>query len=150
MRSTTQRALPDKGPERISGDRRRDRRYEIVLDTQWKLIRRRKVLDGGSGRTVDVSSGGVLIETGRPLPVGLNLEVSIAWPVLLHNAAPLQLVVAGRIVRSQGNLVAIRTVQHEFRTAGASGKQGAALPPEARTPLAFVNKTRQAVSPRPN
>ena len=44
------------------------------------------------------------------------MELSISWPVLLHNVAPLQLVVCGRIVRSDGKRTAIRMVQHEFRT----------------------------------
>jgi hypothetical protein len=54
------------------------------------------------------------------LPVGLNVELSISWPALLHNVAPMQLVVSGRIVRVNGTLAAIHVVQHEFRTAGIS------------------------------
>ena len=102
--------------EKIGGERRSDRRYDITLSVRWKLIRRRRVLDSGTGKTVDVSSGGLLIETDRELPSGLNIELSIAWPVLLHNVAPLQLVVAGRVVRSKGQRVGVRMVQHEFRT----------------------------------
>jgi len=102
--------------EGIAGERRGDRRYEIQLETRWKLIRRRRVLDSGVGRTVDLSSGGVLFDCGRALPAGLNAELAIAWPVLLHNVAPLQLIVSGRIVRSAGNRNAIRIAQHEFRT----------------------------------
>ncbi len=106
--------------EHISGDRRENRRYELVLELKWKLVRRRKVLESGSGRTLDLSSGGVLFEAGRPLPVGLQVEMSIAWPALLHNVAPMQLVVSGRVVRTDGARAAIQMVQHEFRTAGAS------------------------------
>jgi hypothetical protein len=104
----------------ISGERRQDRRYELRLDLKWKLIRRRRVLDSGTGASVDVSSGGVLFDAGRHLPEGLNVELSISWPVLLHNVAPLRLVVMGRIRRSNGRLAAIQTVQHQFRTAGAT------------------------------
>jgi hypothetical protein len=103
--------------ESISGDRRGDRRYQIQLDLSWSLIHRRKVQDTGCGRTLDLSSKGVLFEADRPLPVGLNVELSIAWPVLLHNVAPLQLVVSGRMVRCDGPLTALRITQHEFRTA---------------------------------
>jgi hypothetical protein len=100
----------------IGGDRRGDRRYDIHLDLRWKLIRRRRLLANGVGHTLDMSSGGILFDAGRPLPVGLNVELSISWPVLLHNVAPLQLVVAGRIVRSDATRAAIQSVQHEFRT----------------------------------
>ncbi len=104
--------------EAINGDRREDRRYRIHLDLRWKLIRRRRVLDTGTGQTIDLSSGGILFDPGRQLPVGLNVELSIAWPVLLRNEAPMQLIVSGRIVRASQNRVAVAMVQHEFRTTG--------------------------------
>lgn len=102
--------------ESIAGDRRSDRRYRIQLDLRWKLIHRRKVQETGSGQTIDLSSGGVLFESPKALPVGLNVELSIAWPVLLHNTAAMQLVILGRIVRSEGTRVGLRITQHEFRT----------------------------------
>ena len=116
-----ERHTPD--GDSIAGDRRQDRRYQLQLELKWKLIRRRRVLDTGVGHTIDVSSGGILFDAGRKLPEGLNVELSLTWPVLLHNVAPMQLVVAGRIKRSNGRLVAIQTVQHEFRTAGGSTEQ---------------------------
>ena len=118
----------------IAGDRRGDRRYEIRLEARWKLVRRRRVLESGSGRTLDFSSGGVLFDPGRRLPVGLNVELSVSWPVLLHNVAPLQLVVYGRIVRADGNRAAIRMVQHEFRTMGVPADQRDVLVTATRSP----------------
>ena len=112
----------------IAGERRQDRRYQLGLELRWRLIRRRKVRDSGIGRTIDVSSGGILFDAHRQLPVGLNMEVSISWPVLLHNVAPLQLVVTGRIVRVNGNQVAIRMNQHEFRTTGLPADSRPLLP----------------------
>ena|ERR1019366_4191080 len=106
--------------ERIGGDRRCDRRYPILLSLRWKLIRRKRVLDEGTGSTVDLSSGGIQFESNRPLPEGLNVELAISWPVLLHNHAPMLLVVQGRIVRSRDGRTAVRMSQHEFRTAGLS------------------------------
>jgi PilZ domain len=104
--------------EGIAGERRHNRRYEMQLDLRWKLIRRRRVLETGIGHTIDLSSNGIHIETDRPLPAGLNVELSIAWPAMLHNKAPLQLVVTGKVVRSEGLRAAIQKFQHEFRTAG--------------------------------
>jgi len=117
-----------KEADRIAGDRRRDRRYSLQLDVRWKLIRRKRVLDTGTGRTIDVSSGGLYLETERPLHPGLNVELSIAWPVMLHDVAPLQLVVFGKVLRVNGNRCAVRMNQHEFRTA--------AIPNDQRPPLA--------------
>jgi hypothetical protein len=128
MDSTVFLREPAAQRDAIGGDRRQDRRYHLQLELKWKLIRRRRVLDTGTGQTVDVSSGGILFDAGRHLPEGLNVELSIAWPVLLHNVAPMQLVAAGKIVRGDGRRVAIQTMQHEFRTVG--------IPSEHRNVLA--------------
>jgi len=129
-------AWPDQTQEsdRIGGERRYDRRYRIDLEVRWKLIRRRKVRDTGAGRTIDLSSGGILFDATRQLPVGMNVELSISWPVLLHNVAPLQLVVTGRIIRSNGSKTAIHMNQHEFRTAGIPAEHRDALAAASRTP----------------
>jgi len=71
-----------------------------------------------------------MFDAGRPLPAGLDVELSIAWPVLLNDKSPMQLVVSGRIVRCIGNHVAFRMVQHEFRTV--------AVPHDARRGLTAV------------
>jgi hypothetical protein len=120
--------------EGIAGDRRLDRRYDLKLELRWKLIRRRRLLDSGTGASVDLSSGGILFDAGRPLPLGLNIELSITWPVLLRNTAPLQLVVSGRIVRSAGTRAAIQMVQHEFRTIAQPAEHRAIASAHTRTP----------------
>jgi hypothetical protein len=125
-------------PESIAGERRSDRRYGLQLELRWRLIRRRRVLDTGMGRTLDLSSGGILFDPGRRMPEGLNVELSISWPVLLHDVAPLQLVVSGRIVRSRGNQTAVRMVQHEFRTVGIPADHRGVLAAAARTPSALL------------
>jgi hypothetical protein len=104
----------------IGGDRRVERRYELELEIHWKLLHRRRVLDSGTGRTRDLSSHGVLFETGRALPLGSHIEASVCWPARLHGVAQLKLLAAGRVVRSEMGVTAIRMVQHEFRTAGGA------------------------------
>ena len=104
----------------ISGNRRAARRYDISLHLKWKLVRRRKILDSGEGRTLDISSSGMLLETGKSLPVGSQVELSISWPVLLHDSSPLQLSVRGQIARSEDGRTAIRVGRHEFRTVAAA------------------------------
>ena len=126
--------------DNIGGDRRFDRRYRIDLELRWKLVRRRKTRDAGSGRTIDLSSGGVLFDATRPLPVGMNVELSISWPVLLHNVAPMQLVISGRVVRSMGSHAAVHMTQHEFRTVGVPAEHRDALAVAARTPV-LLSKT---------
>jgi hypothetical protein len=134
MDSTESWVIPAPKSDTINGDRRQNHRYHLQLELRWKLIRRRRVLGTGTGYTIDVSSGGVLFDAGRHLPEGLNAELSIVWPVLLHNVAPLQLVAAGKIVRGIGNRIAIQTVQHEFRTLGA--------PDESHKPTAASTRAK--------
>ena len=126
-------------PDAIGGDRREDRRYGLQLEVKWKLIRRRRVLDTGAGKTVDLSSGGVLFDCGRVLPEGLNAELSVAWPVLLHNSAPLQLVISGKIVRARGNQVALRATQFEFRTVGTSSEYRNSMSATGRNPTLLTS-----------
>ena len=138
MDSTVVRETPVDGSDTIGGERRKDRRYHLQLELKWKLIRRRRILDTGTGRTMDVSSGGVRFDAGRHLPEGLNVELSISWPVLLRNLAPMQLVAIGKIVRCDGRQVAMQTVQHEFRTAGIASEHALQLetaPRDASSPF---------------
>jgi len=116
--------------ESIGGERRRDKRYGMQLQLRWKLVRRRRLIDTGTGCTVNMSSGGIRFEAGRDMPAGLNVELAIAWPILLLNVAPMQLFITGRILRSGNGWAAIRTVTHEFRTFSAGG----ALTDGLRTP----------------
>jgi hypothetical protein len=135
-----------KTTERIAGDRRSDKRYSMMLDLRWKLIHRRRVVDSGEGRTLDVSGGGVRFESGRPLPEGLNVELAISWPMLLRGIAPMQLVVQGRILRSHGGQIAIRMIQHEFRTVGVPAKVLSAPSKAARPHAPFLAAVNRPVS----
>ena len=108
----------------VAPQRRRDRRYALQMELRWSLVRRRRVIETGIGYTLDLSSSGILLDVGRHLPEGLNLELSVAWPVLHQDLSPLRLSVLGRIVRSDGRLAAIQMVQRELRTADAD-QQGA-------------------------
>jgi hypothetical protein len=121
--------------ESIGGERRHDKRYGMQLQLRWQLVRRRRVVDTGTGCTVNMSSGGLRFEAGREMPSGMNVELAIAWPVLLLNVAPMQLVITGRILRSGDGWAAIRTVTHEFRTFSASAAANNAI----RTPSSLLH-----------
>jgi hypothetical protein len=99
-------------------DKRTHQRYPIALDLEYKLIHRGQVQRLGSGRTVNISSGGVLIEVGDLMPPGRIIELVMNWPFLLEGVCPLKLIVHGRVVRIDGRGVAVKARHHEFRTAG--------------------------------
>ena len=101
-------------------DQRANGRYPIALDVQYKLLRGDRVVSVGCGKTLNISSGGVLFETDQLLPPSGVVEVSIQWPFLLREVCSLKLVMRGRIVRRDyhSKATAVKTESHEFRTAG--------------------------------
>ncbi len=101
-------------------DQRANGRYPIALEVQYKLLRGDRVLRMGCGKTLNISSGGVLFETDELLPPTGLVEVAIQWPFLLRKVCSLKLVMRGRIVRRDyhSKATAVRAQSHEFRTAG--------------------------------
>jgi hypothetical protein len=71
------------------------------------------------GKTVNISSTGVLFWAQEPVKRGKRLGLSISWPAQLDGECELKLVVTGRVVRCEGALVAIEIERYEFRTQGS-------------------------------
>ena len=95
-------------------DRRRAGRYTIERDLTWKWQAKRTRQVPEHGRTVNISSGGVLFTTGFTLPLGKLVEVGINWPVMPETEAGLQLTARGRVVRSDAGCTAVEFRQREF------------------------------------
>lgn len=100
--------------EIIMGDRRADKRYEVELELNYKVIRGHRVIQQGCGRTITMSRGGLAFATERPLPTGCAIELAIEWPIPLYGRYPLQLRMMGHVVRSVRGVAAVRTTWHEF------------------------------------
>ena len=95
-------------------ERRRAGRYSIGRDLKWKWQAKRTRQAPEHGRTVNISSGGVLFTTGFSLPLGKLVEVGIHWPVMPEIEAGLQLTARGRVVRSDAGCTAVEFRQREF------------------------------------
>lgn len=104
--------------ELIHGDRRADRRYLFEMALRFTYQSRGETL-AGTGVTVDLSSGGIRFSTETPPPAGIAVEVRVTWPFLLQNVCPMELVVHGRMVRSDPACCVVSMLRHEFRTCGA-------------------------------
>jgi len=100
----------------LQDDRRRHRRYPLRLEVRYKLLHVGHAVQTGSGRTLNVSTGGVLFEVDRALPARNEITLDITWPVLLDGVQHLKVVANGRVVRSEGRTVAVRVRTFEFRT----------------------------------
>jgi hypothetical protein len=106
-------------------ERRSAIRYPIVLNAQFQPVRK-KPNAGGAGRTVDISSRGLRIAAEHKVRVGLRLDVSIEWPILLDGVVELSLVATGRVVRVWESSFALELSQHEFRTVKRKSNSAAA------------------------
>jgi hypothetical protein len=106
--------------EAENADRRSAVRFPIQREVRYKVFNR-NTIEVGSGKTVNMSSNGVLFTTERTLNPGERLEVAVNWPAHLDNKCPLKLVTTGRVVRSEGDRAAIAIERYEFRTQGARG-----------------------------
>ena len=98
-------------------DRRRDRRYGVGLDLQFSYSED-GVVRFGTGSTQDISSGGICFSTATPPRAGLDVKLQIAWPHLLQNVCPLELLVWGATLRSDSRGTMVRIRSYEFRTCG--------------------------------
>jgi len=115
----------------LVSERRASRRYAVSAEVRYLVVSRRTPI-AGTGRTVDFSSGGALIQTADSLPKGAKIKLSIAWPARLDDRVGLSLDVVGRIARVDGLLVGVIFEHHEFRTRGLR-YEAAQEAPEARS-----------------
>jgi PilZ domain len=95
-------------------ERRRRTRFPIGLVARYALPKRLEI--EGTGRTVNISSHGVLITSAHDLSPGTRIRVMVEWPISLSDTCPLVLHIRGIIVRSDLGLVAVRFSTYEFRT----------------------------------
>jgi c-di-GMP-binding flagellar brake protein YcgR len=102
-------------------NRRLNDRFPIVRELRYRVLGGRENSPWGSGRTLDISSTGVLFSAETPLPAGKRLELSISWPAQLDGKCAMKFVARGRVKRCRGTEVAIAIDKYEFRTQGSRG-----------------------------
>ena len=107
--------------ERDKQDRRAADRFPIEREVRYKILNRKSADEVGVGKTINMSSNGVLFSTEEYLLPGKRLELSISWPAQLDAKVCLKLVARGRVVRSEERRAAIEIHQYEFRTQAAPG-----------------------------
>jgi len=98
-------------------DRRHSIRFPIKSQLRWAVLNRKTGPLAGSGETVDVSSNGFAFQSDVPLALGCRLELDVEWPAELDGHVPMKLVVTGKVVRVNGNIVCVTIDRREFRTA---------------------------------
>src|SRR5258708_20306913 len=102
-------------------ERRDDRgsanRVRIEGDVRYKVLGGKKTIKQvGTGKTVNMSSGGVLFTTETPLPEGERVELAVSWPAQLNDTLPLKLVAIGRLVRTDETHAATSIDRYTLKT----------------------------------
>ena len=97
-------------------DRRASDRFPLERDVRYRIMNRKAADELGAGKTLNMSSNGVLFTTDGFLIPGRRVELAISWPAQLNSKVALKLVARGRIVRSEDGVAAVEIQQYEFRT----------------------------------
>jgi hypothetical protein len=107
-------------------ERRRTRRFSINLPVKCRRIEPSPLsaqsLQPVAGRSLNISSKGLLFSTDASLRAGQLVEVAIDWPMYLDRHIPLALVVEGEVVRKVASQVAIRIDKYQFKTRRPSAR----------------------------
>ncbi len=112
-----------KSSQRDANDRRTADRFPIEREVRYKVLSKRSNEEAGLGKTINMSSSGVLFTSEHFLIPGKRVEVAISWPAQLNNKTALKLVARGRVVRCDNGKAALEIQQYEFRTQGTSSLQ---------------------------
>ena len=97
-------------------DRRANSRFPVREEVRYRVLNAKSLKLFGVGRTLDISSGGILFTTEDKLPIGKLVEVAVNWPVTLGGVCALRFVAVGRIVRAERYKAAVRIERYEFKT----------------------------------
>ncbi len=134
-------------------ERRAKARYPLELNVRYQTFGREESI-AGEGRTVNLSSTGVLVTSSDKMSDGVRLRLTIEWPTLLNGTTPLQLVTFGRVVRSNDSSFAVALEHYQFRTMRrkpqaheAAGSLAVAA--SATTLMREINSSRNRTGPRP-
>lgn len=104
---------PGACPSPVWKERRSQRRYAVELELHCKLSGAGAIM---LGKTTDMSSHGVRFIVERPLPIGAMLGLRIKWPKPYPDSLQVELVLEGRVVRSDKSGTAIQAHCYAFGT----------------------------------
>ena len=104
-------------------ERRTKKRFRIEQEVKYKMLYGQRIAETGTGKTMNISSGGVWFTTENTLTAGMPVELSMNWPVLLHDSCPMKLMIYGCVIRSSEKGAAVAIERYEFRTQGSRSFQ---------------------------
>lgn len=116
--------------EKAQIERRNSHRFPIQRDVHVRVLNKRSPVEAGDGKTINISSGGVLFTSDHILMPGRRVELSISWPAQLNEKCALRLVARGRVVRFEGGRAAVEIQKYEFRTQSLTSSSASSSAPD--------------------
>ena len=105
-----------------AANRRRTTRFPVCEELRYRVMHKLSRISG-TGKTLNIGSGGVLFTTEQKLPLGRTVELSVHWPAKLDGSCPLKFVAVGRVIRAEAEMAAVRIERYEFRTRASGERQ---------------------------
>ena len=103
--------------ERFYRQRSKSAFYPLTLAFTYAAYREGRVIQRGTGETMEMSSFAVRAKFAEAIPAEVtDLRLSIAWPATLGDGTNLQFVIEGR-PSWEGARMEVRFWRYEFRTA---------------------------------
>ena len=109
--------IPNCGQSRVERDRRNRRaakRYGLDLHFEYRVFGRDGSVQEGWSRTLNMSSGGLLVAPDQPILKGRTIEITVQLPPQFKDAPGPRLVILGHVLRSNAAGAAIRILRHGF------------------------------------
>lgn len=92
--------------KRLPRERRQAQRFPIERDLYYRIMNHRPGPISGQGKTLNISSSGILFDADQTLAIGTRIELSVSWPTGPVLMGSPRLNAKGRIARlSNGQLV---------------------------------------------
>jgi hypothetical protein len=123
-------------------ERRGKTRFPIELVARYAVQGPQEI--EGTGRTVNISSNGLLMTSAHEVSPSTSISVVVQWPIAIGNV-PLALHIRGSVVRCDHGFVAVRIGTHELRPGPKPPESAASGGSEnwrAQSPVSFQSRAR--------
>jgi len=123
---------------KTDGKRTANRPYPVQVEANYLLRSGRRIVDKGRVQTVTVSQTELVLDSAKQLPPGLDIELTLQWPMPTDSSGRVAVRVKGRTAR-QANRTTVQIGGYDFailpqRNAKPSAPQRAT----AKTPLGEI------------
>jgi hypothetical protein len=100
-------------------DRRASKRFSVDRIIRYRILGDGSAGVSGGGKTLNLSTSGMLIVTDRLLSPGMQLQVEVDWPLQEDAPVSLKLIAMCTVVRSEIGAIALaglKITRHDFLT----------------------------------